>query len=45
MTKDMQPEPHRKERSWTIPGLGVTVQAKSMQEAIEKAKQITRKDK
>lgn len=45
MTKDMQPESHRKQRSWTVPGLGVTVKAETMQEAVKKAKDIIRKQK
>lgn len=44
-TKDMQPEAAPRRRSWTIPGLGVSIEAETYQEALEKAKKITRKKK
>lgn len=39
VTKDMQPRKER-EQSFLIPTLGITVKAVSMNEALEKAKEI-----
>ena len=41
VTKDMQPTEDRGLRSFTFSGLGVTVQAKNLNEAMQKAKKLS----
>lgn len=43
-TKDMQPE-ERHERVHSFPTLGVSVKAATYEEALKKAKELTRKNK
>lgn len=44
ITKDMKPGEER-EQSFDIPSLGITVVAKSLSEALEKAKEIIKNNK
>lgn len=45
VTKDMQSEAAPRKRSWTIPGIGVSIEAETYQDALKEAKKIIKKRK